>query len=65
MSQQPLVLLDVAHNPHAARYLALQLQAYQGRRIVALCGMLKDKDIKSVLATLDQQISHWKLGEFK
>jgi dihydrofolate synthase/folylpolyglutamate synthase len=59
VSEQPLVLLDVAHNPHAARYLAQQLQAYQGRRIVALCGMLKDKDIKSVLATLAEQISHW------
>jgi len=35
------------------------LQAYQGRRIVALCGMLKDKDITSVLATLAEQISHW------
>ncbi|PKI07449.1 bifunctional tetrahydrofolate synthase/dihydrofolate synthase [Shewanella sp. 11B5] len=61
VSQQPLVLLDVAHNPHAARYLAQQLQAYQGRRIVALCGMLKDKDIKSVLATLAEKISHWNL----
>ncbi|RPA62631.1 bifunctional tetrahydrofolate synthase/dihydrofolate synthase [Shewanella frigidimarina] len=61
VSLQPLVLLDVAHNPHAARYLAQQLQAYQGRRIVALCGMLKDKDIKSVLATLAEQISHWNL----
>ncbi|NCO71169.1 MULTISPECIES: bifunctional tetrahydrofolate synthase/dihydrofolate synthase [Shewanella] len=59
VSEQPLVLLDVAHNPHAARYLAQQLQAYQGRRIVALCGMLKDKDITSVLATLAEQISHW------
>ncbi|MGX9461556.1 bifunctional tetrahydrofolate synthase/dihydrofolate synthase [Shewanella sp. A14] len=61
VSEQPLVLLDVAHNPHAARYLAQQLQAYQGRRIVALCGMLKDKDITAVLATLAQQISHWNL----
>ncbi|MBB1318963.1 bifunctional tetrahydrofolate synthase/dihydrofolate synthase [Shewanella sp. SR43-4] len=59
VSEQPLVLLDVAHNPHAARYLAQQLQAYQGRRIVALCGMLKDKDITSVLATLAEQISQW------
>jgi dihydrofolate synthase/folylpolyglutamate synthase len=59
VSEQPLVLVDVAHNPHAARYLAQQLQAYQGRRIVALCGMLKDKDIKSVLATLAEQIRHW------
>lgn len=59
VSEQPLVLLDVAHNPHAARYLAQQLQAYQGRRIVALCGMLKDKDITSVLATLAEQVSQW------
>ena len=61
VSEQPLVLLDVAHNPHAARYLAKQLQAYQGRRIVALCGMLKDKDIKAVLAELAPQISQWNL----
>ncbi|MGI2170494.1 bifunctional tetrahydrofolate synthase/dihydrofolate synthase [Shewanella sp. MF05960] len=61
VSQQPLVLLDVAHNPHAARYLAKQLQAYQGRRIVALCGMLKDKDIKAVLAQLAPQINQWHL----
>ncbi|GGQ33274.1 bifunctional tetrahydrofolate synthase/dihydrofolate synthase [Shewanella litoralis] len=61
VSLQPLVLLDVAHNPHAARYLAKQLQAYQGRRIVALCGMLKDKDIKAVLAELAPQINQWHL----
>ena len=61
VSQQPLVLLDVAHNPHAARYLAKQLQAYQGRRNVALCGMLKDKDIKAVLAQLTPQINQWNL----
>ncbi|MGI2175419.1 bifunctional tetrahydrofolate synthase/dihydrofolate synthase [Shewanella ulleungensis] len=61
VSQQPLVLLDVAHNPHAARYLAKQLQAYHGRRIVALCGMLKDKDIKAVLAQLTPQINQWNL----
>lgn len=61
VTQQPLVLLDVAHNPHAARYLAKQLQAYQGRRIVALCGMLKDKDIKAVLAQLTPQINQWNL----
>ncbi|QDE31741.1 bifunctional tetrahydrofolate synthase/dihydrofolate synthase [Shewanella polaris] len=61
VSEQPLVLLDVAHNPHAARYLAQQLQVYKGRRIIALCGMLKDKDIKSVLATLAAQVSHWNM----
>ncbi|GGP59293.1 bifunctional tetrahydrofolate synthase/dihydrofolate synthase [Shewanella saliphila] len=61
VSQQPIVLLDVAHNPHAARYLANQLQAYQGKRIVAVCGMLKDKDINAVIETLAPHISQWNL----
>ncbi|WP_445774025.1 bifunctional tetrahydrofolate synthase/dihydrofolate synthase [Shewanella sp.] len=61
VQQHPLVLLDVAHNPHAARYLATQLQAYQGRRIVALCGMLKDKDINAVLTELSPYIDQWNL----
>ncbi|MGB6135558.1 MAG: bifunctional tetrahydrofolate synthase/dihydrofolate synthase [Shewanella sp.] len=61
VSQQPLILLDVAHNPHAARYLANQLQAYQGKRIVAVCGMLKDKDIKAVIQTLSPHINQWNL----
>ncbi|MCT8987027.1 bifunctional tetrahydrofolate synthase/dihydrofolate synthase [Shewanella phaeophyticola] len=61
VSQQPIVLLDVAHNPHAARYLANQLQAYQGKRIVAVCGMLKDKDINAVIETLAPHINQWNL----
>ncbi|WP_242620298.1 bifunctional tetrahydrofolate synthase/dihydrofolate synthase [Shewanella maritima] len=61
VSEQPVILLDVAHNPHAARYLAAQLQRYQaqGMNIRAICGMLKDKDIASVLACFDGVISHW------
>ena len=61
VSSAPLVLLDVAHNPHAARYLSTQLQRYQPRRIFALCGMLKDKDIRSVLSILDEQIFQWNM----
>ncbi|GGP46453.1 bifunctional folylpolyglutamate synthase/dihydrofolate synthase [Shewanella algicola] len=61
VNQQPIVLLDVAHNPHAARYLANQLQVYQGKRVVAVCGMLKDKDIKAVIETLAPHISQWNL----
>ena len=61
VSHAPLVLLDVAHNPHAARYLAKQLERYQGKRIIALCGMLKDKDIKGVLSVLTEVIDLWAL----
>ncbi|MCF1428895.1 MAG: bifunctional tetrahydrofolate synthase/dihydrofolate synthase [Shewanella sp.] len=58
---QPLTILDVAHNPHAARYLASQLDAFAGRRILALCGMLKDKDIHSVMQIMMPVVSHWYL----
>ncbi|MCL1077709.1 bifunctional tetrahydrofolate synthase/dihydrofolate synthase [Parashewanella spongiae] len=59
VSEAPLVLLDVAHNPHAARYLNQQLQQYSGKRLFALCGMLKDKDYSSVLNLLSKTIHHW------
>ncbi|RUO43813.1 bifunctional tetrahydrofolate synthase/dihydrofolate synthase [Aliidiomarina taiwanensis] len=61
---QPEVILDVAHNPHAAKYLHDKLmqirrtQSTQGK-VLAVCGMLKDKDIKSTLAELTPAISHW------
>ncbi|QYJ84766.1 bifunctional tetrahydrofolate synthase/dihydrofolate synthase [Shewanella mesophila] len=58
-SDEPLILLDVAHNPHAARYLKQRLGAYSGRRVVALCGMLKDKDYQTVISTLDEVVDTW------
>ena len=58
-SDEPLILLDVAHNPHAARYLKQRLVAYSGRRVVALCGMLKDKDCQAVISTLDEVVDTW------
>jgi dihydrofolate synthase / folylpolyglutamate synthase len=67
--ERPLVLLDVAHNPHAARYLAQQLgsvlaqrrQQKPGTRLFALCGMLKDKDIGAVLPVVAQWVDNWAL----
>ncbi|MCG9696394.1 bifunctional tetrahydrofolate synthase/dihydrofolate synthase [Shewanella sp. Isolate11] len=58
-SQSPTTLLDVAHNPHAASYLKQCLAQYQGRNIIALCGMLKDKDSQAVIATLSDIIDQW------
>ncbi|ANN25894.1 TPA: bifunctional tetrahydrofolate synthase/dihydrofolate synthase [Vibrio vulnificus] len=56
----PLILLDVAHNPHSAEYLVTQLQSrYQGKTIHAVIGMLKDKDIKSTLEVLAPVTRHW------
>ncbi|CAM4090105.1 bifunctional tetrahydrofolate synthase/dihydrofolate synthase [Shewanella aquimarina] len=63
VSEQPKIILDVAHNPHAASYLADRLRAYEGRRIFALCGMLKDKDCRAVLSLLDDQVHAWYLTD--
>ena len=62
VSSSPLLLLDVAHNPHAARYLNSQLLKYKDRNIYALCGMLKDKDIQTVINELTESVSHWNLA---
>jgi dihydrofolate synthase/folylpolyglutamate synthase len=58
--QQPTIILDVAHNPHSAQYLAQQLsKRYAGRRIHAVIGMLHDKDIKETLHNLMGIVTCW------
>jgi dihydrofolate synthase/folylpolyglutamate synthase len=57
------VLLDVAHNPHAASYMAEVLRKQQvGGKVWAVIGMLADKDITSVLALLADQVDRWCIG---
>jgi dihydrofolate synthase/folylpolyglutamate synthase len=54
------VLLDVAHNPAGAEFLAEQLaRRYPGRGFVAICGMLRDKDATGVVKGLEPVISRW------
>ena len=50
---KPDVYFDVAHNVPAAQHLkaALSARRPQGRRI-AVCGMLRDKDVEGVLSVL-------------
>jgi len=53
-------ILDVAHNPAAARVLAASLRATRGRgRTIAVCGMLADKDVPGVLAELRGCVDTW------
>jgi len=57
---RPAVVLDVAHNPHAARALAANLQAHGGfRRTLAVFAMLADKDIEAVVAAVKSEIDGW------
>jgi dihydrofolate synthase / folylpolyglutamate synthase len=57
---RPMVILDVGHNPHAARGLAESLRRLQaGGRILAVFAMLADKDAGAVAATLKDQVDEW------
>ncbi|MBY6224755.1 bifunctional tetrahydrofolate synthase/dihydrofolate synthase [Ferrimonas balearica] len=62
LSAQPRVVVDVAHNPHAARHLAQWLSQQSASRVHAVCAMLKDKDIDATLAALADQVDHWYLA---
>ncbi len=63
LQSAPLVIVDVAHNPHSAAYLASQLRLIpcSGRRR-AVVGMLRDKDMAGSLAELDGLIDDWYLA---
>ncbi len=56
----PEWILDVAHNADAAEALAASLAARPGRgRTIAVCGILGDKDVESIVAALRNQVSRW------
>ena len=55
----PTILLDAAHNPHAAAYLVKHINMLQPKRIFAICGVMKDKDIIGLLAPFVPVVTHW------
>ncbi|MFZ9256283.1 MAG: bifunctional tetrahydrofolate synthase/dihydrofolate synthase [Burkholderiaceae bacterium] len=59
---RPAVILDVAHNPHAAATLAQNLdQMGFFPYTYAVFGAMSDKDIAGVLSHLKDKIDHWYL----
>jgi dihydrofolate synthase/folylpolyglutamate synthase len=57
---RPAIVLDVAHNPEAARALAESLGAMGFHpQTVAVFGMLADKDIDGVIAAVRSRIERW------
>ena len=53
-------ILDVAHNPAAARTLAAQLGARETRgRTIAVCGVLGDKDVEGIVTELQNSFDAW------
>ena len=60
VAKSPEVILDVAHNPEAARALASNLMAQPVRgRTFAVFALLADKDIKGVVAPLMDIVDVW------
>ncbi|MBA6384074.1 bifunctional tetrahydrofolate synthase/dihydrofolate synthase [Colwellia sp. BRX10-6] len=56
------VLLDVGHNPQAARYLVEYLKSEKYDKLYAVTGMLKDKDIANTFGPLSALVDQWYLG---
>ena len=60
---RPQVILDVAHNAQAAKVLAQNLaDAGFAPETIAVCGMLRDKDIGAVLRELAPRVTRWHLA---
>jgi dihydrofolate synthase/folylpolyglutamate synthase len=58
----PDLVIDVGHNPQAARVLAQWLAAHPPRgRNIAVFGALSDKDVGGIVAPLIPQIARWHL----
>jgi dihydrofolate synthase / folylpolyglutamate synthase len=57
---RPLLILDVAHNPHAAAVLAQNLDSMgfaQATHVVM--GVMADKDIEGILKKINPLVDHW------
>jgi dihydrofolate synthase/folylpolyglutamate synthase len=60
VSAQPMIILDVAHNPAAAAVLSQNLAATKpSGHTYAVFSMLQDKDIQGVVQTLKDDIDFW------
>ena len=61
---RPAVILDVAHNPHAAATLAQNLDQMGFHSYTyAVFGAMADKDIRGVVSQLKDKIDHWYLAD--
>jgi dihydrofolate synthase/folylpolyglutamate synthase len=61
VGESPQVVVDVAHNPQAARQLAAWL-ALHARPTRVVLAMLADKDPDAVVAALQDNVDHWHLA---
>ena len=59
---RPAIVLDVAHNPHAAGHLRSNLDNMGFHPFThAIFGMLADKDVAAVVRQMKDRVDHWHL----
>jgi dihydrofolate synthase/folylpolyglutamate synthase len=64
LAEHPDLVIDVGHNPQAARELARWLDRHPVAGATrAVFGALADKDIEGVAAALGARIDHWYLAD--
>ncbi|MBV1915109.1 MAG: bifunctional tetrahydrofolate synthase/dihydrofolate synthase [Pseudomonadales bacterium] len=57
------IILDVAHNPDAAAYLANQLKQHPvSGKTIAVFGVMADKDLDGIVTALQDSIDFWYLA---
>lgn len=66
VQSKPQIIVDVAHNPHAATSLAQNLQFTPcAGRTLAVFAMLADKDIEGVISAVAPCISRWYIADIR
>ncbi len=61
---RPAIVLDVAHNPHAAAHLATNLDNMGFYpETWAVFGVMRDKDLEGIVAALGSRVDHWLLTD--
>ncbi|RMH58140.1 MAG: hypothetical protein D6679_05430 [Candidatus Hydrogenedentota bacterium] len=57
---RPTILIDAAHNPGAAHYLAARLRlSFPEKPVTALAGFLEDKDAAGFVQAFDSLVTRW------
>ena len=64
LAGRPAVILDVAHNPHAARALAANLAGMPpSAETLAVFAMLRDKDVAGVVDAVKSGVTQWFIAD--
>jgi len=60
LQNEPALVIDAAHSPHAARALRQALDDYfPGRPVILVLGVSGDKDLSGIVAPLRPRITKW------